>query len=65
MRRLGKARARNFGTDIIIHHCFMDALDHTAELIRVLSAAQQSRDFASPFQWSEFSKDLLKFPSKL
>ena len=56
---------KNLRTDLIIHHCIANVLDHAAELIRVLRAVYEPLGFASLPQWSEFSKNVLQFPSNL
>ena len=55
----------NLGTNLVVHHCVTNVLDRAAELVRVLGAVQEPGDFASLFQRSELSKNIIQFPSRL
>ena len=50
---------------MIIHQSFADILDQAAKCIHILCAVQDPCDLPSLLQWSEDSKNIIQFTSKL
>ena len=63
-QRLGKADARNEGTNLIIHHGITDVLNQAAKFVHIPGAIQKPRDLASLLQWDELLKNIFQFPNK-
>ena len=65
MQMSGEAGDGNPSTNLIIHYGSANILDQTVKFVHILGAIQESGDLASLFQWSEFLKNIIQFPSRL
>ena len=50
--------------NLIVHHGVADVLDQAAEIVHIPDAVQEPCDLASSFQWGEFLKNVIQFPSE-
>ena len=51
-------------TNQIVHQGIADVLCWATKLVRILGAIQEPRDLPSLFQWDEFLKNTVKFPTR-